>query len=111
MLSHAMSEEHQLKAREEEYLNEVEYELLDDDEFDEVPSRVMVRTKSNPGLKVDFCCLPANVIRCVCANIIAHIQSSENVLYIPPSEYDLFNKESGCLVIFLALSSLHRLAE
>jgi 2-keto-4-pentenoate hydratase/2-oxohepta-3-ene-1,7-dioic acid hydratase in catechol pathway len=75
------------------------YQSMEDDEFDEARScPPKVRTKSNPGLKVDFCCLPANVIRCVCANIIAHIQSSENSRYVPPPDYDFFNKESGSLV-------------
>jgi hypothetical protein len=96
MLSKAMSED---KLSGTDYLNGVDFEDLNNDEFDEEPALpAMVRARSNPPSKVDFSCLHDNVIRCVCANIIAHIQSSENALYIPPSEYNLFNKESGSLV-------------
>jgi hypothetical protein len=48
--------------------------------------------------KIDFCCLSEDVIRCVCANIIAHIQTSESIGYIPPEEYAIWNKENGSLV-------------
>jgi 2-keto-4-pentenoate hydratase/2-oxohepta-3-ene-1,7-dioic acid hydratase in catechol pathway len=104
-----MTEEERLsKSDETEYLNDIESQVLEDnDEFDEAPSRPpMVRTRSNSALKVDFCCLPSNVIRCVCANIIAHIQSSENSHYVPPPEYEVFNKEGGSLVHPSSLSCL-----
>jgi hypothetical protein len=107
MLSHAMTEEEQNKHDETENdLKDSKDEDISDDEFDEAPSLPpMARTRSNPPSKVDFCCLHDTVIRCVCANIIAHIQISENSHYVPPTEYDLFNKEGGSLVhSFLSLS-------
>lgn len=100
MLSHAMMTAQQQKENDEEdNLHNLADDNLSDDEFDEISSRPsIVRSRSTPPSKVDFCCLPADVIRCVCANIIAHIQSSESSDYIPPPQYDLFSKESGSLV-------------
>ena len=98
MLSHAMTEE-QSKLDSLENVNEADQEFHDFEETPAAPSRpVMTRARSRTASKVDFCCLHDNVIRCVCANIIAHIQTTEKSGYVPASEFEIFNKESGSLV-------------
>ena len=76
------------------------------DEFDESPTTrpSFLRVRSRTTAKVDFCLIQENMIRCVCANIIAHIQKCDSDCYIPPEEYQIFNKESGSLVCTLFIS-------
>jgi hypothetical protein len=54
--------------------------------------------RSHTVSKIDFCCLSENMIRCVCANILAHIQTSESLSYVPSAEYNIWNQENGSLV-------------
>ena len=79
-----------------------------DDEFDELPVNrtTFTRGRSRTASKLDFCLIQDHMIRCVCANIIAHIQKCENDCYIPPDEYKIFNKESGSLVRLFILFSI-----
>jgi hypothetical protein len=94
MLSHAMVDE---LFRDPQEIAEVK---INEDDIDEDPPQQLpvTRGRSRTASKIDFCCVHENVIRCVCANIIAHIQTSENSGYVPPPEYGVFNKEEGSLV-------------
>lgn len=96
MLSNAMQEE-QENSNSYDIMNDLHEETYD--EFDEQPVKVsLVRSKSRVLSKTDFCCVHDHVIRCVCANIIAHIDTTEKSGYVPPDDYQVFNKEGGSLV-------------
>lgn len=101
MLSNAMNEDYE---KNNDLMNDIYEETYD--EFDEHPINPSItRPKSRVLSKTDFCCIHDNVIRCVCANIIAHIDTTEKSGYIPPEEYQVFNKEGGSLVSLYFMST------
>jgi hypothetical protein len=98
MLSNAMVKE-EAQCPFETRTRDIADVTINEDDFDEAPAQLsLTRGRSRTMSKVDFCYVHDNVIRCVCANIIAHIQTSESSGYIPPPEYQVFNKEEGSLV-------------
>jgi hypothetical protein len=95
MLSQALAKEQPPTERRTRDIADV---AINEEGFDELSAqKTFIRRRSTKS-KIDFCAVRDNVIRCVCANIIAHIQTNERSGYTPPREYEIFDKEEGSLV-------------